>query len=157
MGDELYSGKLHSLVLPTQTFTARIPQVIYTESTHPHSLCIWLVWKKFHSENFIQRVVLFWNRCLKDCYPDHYNLNFFNSRVSILHIPIICASYPSCSSPLLWMARVSWLGEHQYKKNSFNFSHLSVMCPIVRTIVLKIETSQNYRKYHNKIWCFKFA
>lgn len=63
---------------PVQMFTARtLHASVY--SNHPHFLCRS---KKVHSESFLPRAAISWDRFLHKCFPDHDKLNLFKIRVS---------------------------------------------------------------------------
>lgn len=92
------SDEMRSLDPPVLNFTARTRHATHIAENHPQSPHIPLARCKFHSSSFFPRTTALWNRRPRGCFPDHYNLNLFSSRVdrylSYTHIRINCASYP---------------------------------------------------------------
>lgn len=74
---------LHSLRLPVwQIFTVKTCHFTSPGSDPPHSHSISLIRKNFYLDSFFPRIATLWNRLLRGCLPDHYNLNFFKSRIN---------------------------------------------------------------------------
>lgn len=71
--------EIHLLVLPVQTFTARIRHVTFTGSNHTHCIRIEFVRNKFHTDSFLLRIATLLNRLPRGCFSDPYNLNHFKS------------------------------------------------------------------------------
>lgn len=74
--------------------------VMFTVANHPHSLCVPLIRRKFHTNSFF--LVALWNRFLRGCFPDNYNFALFkiNWCLSVLYTFIICIYYLLLPYPL---------------------------------------------------------
>lgn len=81
----------------------------------PHSLHILLV--RSSTDSFFLQIVTLWNRLLKWCFPNHYNINFFKYRVNSYHSPHIFMNLPltlathttSVRKHLPWVALGHWI------------------------------------------------
>lgn len=81
---ELLICDIRRLVIsPIQAFKTRTRDARYTLSTHPHFPRIPLLSSKFHSDSYVPRNVKFWNRILRACFADYYELY----RISCVLLP----------------------------------------------------------------------
>lgn len=57
------------------------PNMSRTQNKHPYCFHIPLVRKKFQSDSYFPRTIVFCNRLRRRCFPDHCHLNLCKSRV----------------------------------------------------------------------------
>lgn len=73
-------------IFPWQIFMrATTRHATGTESKHTHFPCLPNVRREFYQERFFLRTVTLRNRFLCGCFPKHFNLAFFKSRIIFLH------------------------------------------------------------------------
>lgn len=79
------SGELHSLALKVRTDGSKTCHAMHIVVNHPHSLCVPLV--------IFPWTIALWNWLPRDCFPGHYNLKLFKSRINCYLPHISWASY----------------------------------------------------------------
>ena len=76
------SDELHALVPKVQKFSSMTRFATSTLQNHPHFLRLPNIRRKFHTDSFIPRTSLSWNKHQRDCFPSSYNLDIFKKRVN---------------------------------------------------------------------------
>lgn len=88
--------------------------------------------RKFYSNSFSSRTAALWKRLPCGCFPKHYNLNLFQSRISCYlsswypplityFIPITCISFIISSDCLSWVSFQPCIGWTLVLKKNIKF------------------------------------